>query len=182
MAFSLGQMEKVLLIDADMRRPSLAKALGFGLRSPGLSNLVAGTAKLEECIHHHEGSNIDVITAGLIPPNPLELLSSKRFAKALSVLEEKYDRIVIDTAPAQAVSDALVLSSTVGAMIYVVKADSTSYQQAKAGIKRLKDVNAPLIGVVLNQVNTKKASKYYGGDYGGYYDSYGYTEESKNVA
>ncbi|MAY43405.1 MULTISPECIES: polysaccharide biosynthesis tyrosine autokinase [unclassified Neptuniibacter] len=182
MAFSLGQMEKVLLIDADMRRPSLAKALGFGLRSPGLSNLVAGTAKLEECIHHHEGSSIDVITAGLIPPNPLELLSSKRFAKALAVLEEKYDRIVIDTAPAQAVSDALVLSSTVGAMIYVVKADSTSYQQAKAGIKRLKDVNAPLIGVVLNQVNTKKASKYYGGDYGGYYDSYGYTEESKNVA
>lgn len=180
MAYSLGQMEKVLLIDADMRRPSLAKALGFDPRAPGLSNLVAGTAKLDECIHHHEASNIDVITAGIIPPNPLELLSSERFAKALTVLEEKYDRIVIDTAPAQAVSDALVLASKVGAMIYVVKADSTTYQHAKSGIKRLRDVNAPLIGVVLNQVNTQKASKYYGGDYGGYYDTYGYSGDDKS--
>ncbi|WP_415893557.1 GumC family protein [Neptuniibacter sp. PT8_73] len=182
MAYSLGQMERVLLIDADMRRPSLAKALGFDPRIPGLSNLVAGTSKLEDCIHHHETSGIDVLTAGIIPPNPLELLSSERFAKALSVLETKYDRIVIDTAPTQAVSDALVLAPKVGAMIYVVKADSTSYQQAKAGLKRLKDINAPLIGVVLNQVNTKKASKYYGADYGGYYDTYGYTEENKNAA
>ncbi|WP_415883612.1 GumC family protein [Neptuniibacter sp. QD34_54] len=182
MAYSLGQMERVLLIDADMRRPSLAKALGFDNKLPGLSNFVAGTSKLEDCIHHHEASGIDVLTAGIIPPNPLELLSSERFAKALSVLETKYDRIVIDTAPTQAVSDALVLAPKVGAMIYVVKADSTSYQQAKAGLKRLKDINAPLIGVVLNQVNTKKASKYYGADYGGYYDSYGYTEESKSAA
>ncbi|PIE25436.1 MAG: hypothetical protein CSA60_00580 [Neptuniibacter caesariensis] len=175
MAFSLGQMEKVLLIDADMRRPSLARALGFDARSPGLSNFVAGTAKLEECINHHKESGIDVITAGIIPPNPLELLSSQRFAKALEALEVKYDRIVLDTAPAQAVSDALVLAPLVGAMIYVVKADATNYQQAKAGLKRLRGVNAPLIGVVLNQVDTRKAAKYYGGDYGGYYDVYGYT-------
>ncbi|WP_415890403.1 GumC family protein [Neptuniibacter sp. SY11_33] len=182
MAFALGQMEKVLLIGADMRRPAFHKALGMDKNAVGLSNFVAGTAKLEECIQRHESGGIDVIGSGTIPPNPLELLSSKRFAKALAALEEKYDRIVIDTAPSQSVSDAMVLSPLVGGMIYVVKADSTTYQQAKAGIKRLKDVNAPLIGVVLNQVNTKKASKYYGAEYGGYYDTYGYTEESKNAA
>lgn len=182
MAFALGQMEKVLLIGADMRRPAFHKALGIDKHAVGLSNFVAGTAKLEECIQHHQEGGIDVIGSGTIPPNPLELLSSKRFAKALELLEEKYDRIVIDTAPSQSVSDAMVLSPLVGGMVYVVKADSTTYQQARAGIKRLKDVNAPLIGVVLNQVNTKKVSKYYGAEYGGYYDTYGYTEESKNAA
>ena len=181
MAFALGQMEKVLLIGADMRRPAFTKALGMDKKAMGLSNFVAGTAKLDECIQRHEEGGVDVIGAGTIPPNPLELLSSKRFAKALQLLEEKYDRIVIDTAPSQSVSDAMVISPLVGGMIYVVKADSTTYQQAKSGIKRLRDVNAPLIGVVLNQVNMTKASKYYAGEYGGYYDSYGYSEDSKNA-
>ena len=180
MAFALGQMEKVLLIGADMRRPAFTKALGMDKKAMGLSNFVAGTAKLDECIQRHEEGGIDVIGAGTIPPNPLELLSSKRFAKALQLLEEKYDRIVIDTAPSQSVSDAMVISPLVGGMIYVVKADSTTYQHAKSGIKRLRDVNAPLIGVVLNQVNTQKASKYYGGDYGGYYDTYGYSGDDKS--
>ncbi|WP_299200256.1 polysaccharide biosynthesis tyrosine autokinase [uncultured Amphritea sp.] len=178
LATSIGQMEKVLLIDADMRRPSIAKAFGLSSKVTGLSNLVAGTSKLEECIHRSDTNNIDIMTAGTIPPNPLDLLASKRFAKVLSVLESHYDRIVIDTAPTQAVSDALVLAQHVGAMIYVVKADATNHQQAKAGLKRLKEVNAPLIGVVLNQVDIKKASKYYSDDYQGYYDTYGYVDEA----
>lgn len=181
-AFALGQMEKVLLIGADMRRPAFHKALGLEKNAAGLSDFVAGTAKLDDCIQRYETGGIDVIGSGTIPPNPLELLSSKRFAKALEVLEKNYDRIVIDTAPSQLVSDAMVLSPLVGGMIFVVKADSTTHQQAKAGIKRLKEVNAPLIGVVLNQVNTKKISKYYGEDYGGYYDTYGYTEDIKKSA
>ncbi|UTW02445.1 polysaccharide biosynthesis tyrosine autokinase [Amphritea atlantica] len=180
LAFSIGQMEKVLLIDADMRRPSIAKNFGLSGKTPGLSNLVAGTARLEETIHKDEKSGIDVLPSGIIPPNPLELLSSERFAKVLAVLETKYDRIIIDTAPTQAVSDALVLSSHVGAMIYVVKADATNYQLAKNGLKRLNEVKAPVIGVVLNQVDIKKAAKY-GGDYSGYYDTYGYTAEEKTA-
>ena len=180
LAYSLGQMERVLLIDADMRRPSIARAFDISGKAPGLSNLVAGTAALEQCIHHVEDAGIDVIPSGVIPPNPLELLSSKRFAKVLEILETKYDRIVIDTAPTQAVSDALVLAPHVGAMIYVVKADSTNYQLAKTGLKRLTDVNAPVIGVVLNQVDVKKAAKY-GNDYAGYYDAYGYTAEEQTA-
>ncbi len=177
LATSIGQMEKVLLIDADMRKPSIAKAFGLSGKLDGLSNLVAGTSKLEECIHRAEANNIDIMTAGTIPPNPLDLLASKRFAKVLAALESHYDRIVIDTAPVQAVSDSLVLAQHVGAMIYVVKSDSTNIHQIKAGLKRLKEVNAPVIGIVLNQVDIKKASKYYGNDYHGYYDTYGYADE-----
>jgi len=172
LALAMAQMEKVLLIDADMRRPSVAKACGIPGASPGLSNLVAGTADLEQCLHRLPDGNLDVITAGLIPPNPLELLSSKRFRDVLAQLAEKYDRIVIDSAPTLAVSDALVLATSANAVIYVVKSDSTAFHSARSGIQRLQRVNAPLTGVVLNQVNFSKATKY--GGYYGYYDYYGY--------
>jgi capsular exopolysaccharide synthesis family protein len=172
LALAMGQMEKVLLIDADMRRPTIAKTLGIPGSSPGLSNLVAGTAEAEQCIHHHEEGNIDILTAGLIPPNPLELLASRRFRDVLAQLAEKYDRIVIDSAPTLAVSDALVLATQANAVIYVVKSDSTAFHSARNGIQKLQRVKAPLTGVVLNQVNLSKASKY--GSYYGYYDYYGY--------
>ncbi len=172
LALAMGQMEKVLLIDADMRRPTIAKSLGIPGSSPGLSNLVAGTSEAAQCIHHHDEGNIDILPAGLIPPNPLELLSSKRFKDALLQLAEQYDRIVIDSAPTLAVSDALVLATLANAVIYVVKSDSTAFHSARSGIQKLQRVNAPLTGVVLNQVNLTKASKY--GSYYGYYDYYGY--------
>ncbi|MFN3586329.1 MAG: GumC family protein [Moraxellaceae bacterium] len=172
LALAMAQMEKVLLIDADMRRPSVAKACGIPGSSPGLSNLVAGTADIEQCLHRLPESSLDVITAGLIPPNPLELLSSKRFRDVLAQLAEKYDRIVIDSAPTLAVSDAIVLATMANAVIYVVKSDSTAFHSARSGIQRLQRVNAPITGVVLNQVNVSKATKY--GGYYGYYDYYGY--------
>lgn len=172
LALAMGQMERVLLIDADMRRPSVAKACGIPGASPGLSNLVAGSADMEQCIHHLADGGIDVLTAGLIPPNPLELLSSKRFKEVLGQLAQQYDRIVIDSAPTLAVSDALVLASLANAVIYVVKSDSTAFHSARTGIQRLQRVNAPIAGVVLNQVNFTKANKY--GSYYGYYDYYGY--------
>ena len=101
-------MEKVLLIDADMRRPSIGKTLGIPPNSPGLANVVAGTAELDDCLLHLEEANIDVLTAGMIPPNPLELLSSHRFEEIIRGLSERYDRIVIDSPPSILVSDSLV--------------------------------------------------------------------------
>jgi capsular exopolysaccharide synthesis family protein len=177
---AFGQMGRVLLIDADLRRPSIASNFGLKLSSPGLSNLVAETATPKECIHHIKEAGIDVMPSGVIPPNPLELLSSKRFAAVLSGLEKHYDRIIIDTAPVQVVSDALILSTFASAVLYVIKADSTDLKIARSGVARLKEANAPITGVVLNQVvvDKKKAygygSKYY---YGGYYDYYGYSGE-----
>lgn len=177
LAIALGQMEKVLLIDADMRRPSVAKSFGFDSKGPGLSDLVAGTAEPSTCIHRVKEAGIDVMTAGIIPPNPLELLSSERFGRILEALEKKYDRIVVDSAPVQAVSDSLVLAQYAKAVIYVIKADATSDHIVRSGVARLQHYNAPIAGVVVNQVDMDKAAKY-GYEYGGYYDHYGYSGET----
>jgi Mrp family chromosome partitioning ATPase len=107
-------------------------------------------------------------------------LSSERFAKVLDVLESRYDRIVIDTAPCQAVSDALVLAQRVGSMVYVVQSDGTPVPQIKAGLRRLAEVDAPLVGVVLNKLDLSKAARYYGEGYSGYYDVYGYGADEKS--
>ena len=177
LAASFGQIGKTLLIDADMRRPSVAKHFGIPMSSPGLSNLVAGAAEPKECIHRVEKLSIDIIPAGLVPPNPLELLSSKRFTAVLESLEKYYDRIIIDTAPCEVVSDALVLAAHASAIIYVVKADSTNSKIVKSGISRLRAAGTPITGVVLNQVNVdnRRYGYGYGRYYGGYYDYYGYT-------
>lgn len=173
LAFALGQMEKVLLIDADMRRPTLAKNFGFPVGTPGLANLIAGTAKLEECIKAVDG--VDMLSAGAVPPNPLELLSSPRFSKVIEFLRSKYDRVIIDSPPTQAVSDALVLGTLANALIYVVRSEHTSKPLVVKGVGQLLQGNAPVTGIVLNQVDIKKAAKY-GYDYGGYYDYYGYSD------
>jgi succinoglycan biosynthesis transport protein ExoP len=177
LALALGQMERVLLIDADMRRPSLATEYGLPKGTYGLAELVAGTAKLAECVHHQEKLGIDLITAGAVPPNPLDLLSSKRFEALLKSLREKYDRIIIDSAPTQAVSDSLVLSSKADALIYVVRSDSTPANIAANGLERLAKVNAPIIGAVLNQFDAEAVAKYGGYGGAGYY-GYGYSSKS----
>lgn len=175
LAEAVGQMEKTLLIDADMRRPTLAKTLKLPRSAPGLSNLVAGTADYKECVHKLEGSTVDVITSGMVPGNPLELLGSKRFAVVIKKLSEVYDRIIIDSAPTHAVSDAMVLSTYADAVLYVVKADDTAAPLAAKGITRLKEVGAPITGVVLNKVDIEKTSRY-GDYYAQYYQNYGYAE------
>lgn len=176
LALALGQMEKVLLIDADMRRAAIAKALSLPANSVGLSSLVAGAVEFEQCVYHYETGNIDILTAGILPPNPLELLSSQRFKDLLLFLSEKYDRIIIDSAPTLPVSDSVVLATLADAVIYVVKSDSTTFHTAKTGIQKLSKVDAKFMGVVLNQIDVKKVDRY-GGDYGGYYGYYGSNPE-----
>ncbi|MFC5694237.1 GumC family protein [Pseudomonas sp. GCM10022186] len=172
LAFALGQMERVLLIDADLRRPSLARSFEFPVGTPGLANLIAGTASLDDCIRQVDG--IDMIGAGAVPPNPLELLSSPRFAKAVEVLKGKYERIIIDSPPTQAVSDAVLLATFANSVIYVVKSASTAIPSVEKGIGQLLQNNVQVNGIVLNQVDIKKAKRY-GYSYGGYYDYYGYS-------
>ncbi|MCC6076907.1 GumC family protein [Pseudomonas sp. GCM10022188] len=178
LAAALGQMEKVLLIDADMRRPTMAKNFGFPVGTPGLANLIAGTAKLDECVKHVDG--IDMLSAGAVPPNPLELLSSPRFAKVVEFMRTKYDRIVIDSPPTQAVSDALVLATHANALLYVVKSESTAIPLVQKGVGQLLQNNAPVTGIILNQVDIKKAQKQ-GYSYGGYYDYYGYSSDAQKA-
>ena len=171
---ALGQMEDTLVIGADLRRPSLAKRCGLTPNHPGLSHFVSGTAELDDCLEHLPELGIHVMPAGIIPTNPLEMISSRRFVEALETLRKRFDRIVIDSAPVQMVSDALILASYADSVIYVVKADATSATQVQKGIASIVGSNEPLTGIVLNHFDTRKASSYYGGkyyQYGDYYQS-----------
>lgn len=179
LAYAFGQMERVLLIDADLRRPTLAKNFKFPVGTPGLANLIAGTAKTDDCIKTIEG--IDMMCAGAVPPNPLELLSSERFAKLIEQLKSRYDRVIIDSPPIQAVSDATILATHADAQIYVIKSEATPIPLAQKGVGQLLQTNSPVTGVVLNQVDVKRAQKH-GYHYGGYYDYYGYSKPQKAEA
>ena len=172
-----GQMEKVLLIDADMRRPTIAKQLNIPASSKGLSNAVAYPDTLDESIHHIEDLGIDVMPSGPIPPNPLELLASKNFQEVLAQLKGRYQKIIIDSAPTHIVSDAAYLSTLVDGVVYVIKADSTNDKLVKSGLRRLDESNARILGVVLNQLDLEKEAKY-GGDYSYSYGAYDYSTNS----
>ncbi len=178
LADSLGDMHKVLLIDADLRRPTVASTWGLDRKARGLSEFLSQSAKASDCVHQLGERNVYVMPSGVVPPNPLELLSSRRFKEALDTLGRTFDHIIIDSAPALAVSDALVLSRNASGVIYVIKADSTPYPAAQEGVKRLRQYKAHLIGAVLNDVPQKKKKGYgYYDSYGGsYYGSYGYTQ------
>lgn len=173
LAFAFGQMEKVLIIDADMRRPTLAKRFGLHAYQPGLANLIAGREQLDDCLIVDEKSGITLLAAGNVPPNPLELLSSPRFAELLQQLGERFDRIIIDTPPVQAVSDALVIAKQADAVLYVVAADQTRGGAVQSGIAKILQTENNLYGVILNKVNMKKIAQSYG-DYShyGYYHYY----------
>jgi succinoglycan biosynthesis transport protein ExoP len=169
LAAALAQMESVLLIDADLRRPSIAKVFALPSGAPGLSNVLAKSDELEACIHRTE-AGFDVLPAGIIPANPLEMLSTARFKTLVKDLAKQYERVIIDSAPLNMVSDSLILATLADSLVYVAKADSTPHRLAQKHINLIKHSNLPLTGVVLNRVDAKKQGAYYGKD--GYYNNY----------
>ena len=181
LAESLGELHNVLLLDADMRRPTVATSWGLKKGVLGLSEYVSGTAKISECIHSIDDSAVKVMPSGVVPPNPLELLSSNRFEQVLNELAKSYDHIIIDSAPSLAVSDSLVLSTHASGVIFVTMGDSTSVPTVREGLKRLVHARAHIIGSVLNGVVRGKKGSYgyskYNGYRSGYYNSYGYSTD-----
>lgn len=168
LAVALSQMDKTLLIEMDLRKPAVGKDLGIKA-DMGLSDLLSGKTDTN-VFHQVEGApNLSVITCGTIPPNPMELISSKRFTNLLQSLSDRFSHIVIDSPPTLPVSDSCVLAKMVDATIVAVKAEETKISMAKEAITRLKKVNATITGVVLTQASPKKMS-YYGEHY--YQDSY----------
>jgi len=172
LALALAQMERVLLIDADLRRPAIAREFGFDRDAPGLAQLLEGSADIDSSIVRREGEGLDVLPAGRVPAQPLELLGSERFAALLATLARRYDRIVLDCPPLLPVSDPQLLARHADALIFVVKACATSAGRIRAALKLLERARLPVTGVVLNQLDVKRAAQY--GDYGsvGYYESY----------
>lgn len=165
LALAHAQTKRTLLIDADMRRPQVARRLGLAQGLKGLSNLVAGQADLAECLHTVADTSLLVLPVGDLPPNPLELLLSDRFKGALAGLTQQFEIVIIDSPPVELVSEALVLAPMVTSTVLVAKAMSTPTPMVRKSITRLQRAGASLLGVVLNQLDLKKAHAYYGGHY-----------------
>ncbi len=158
---------RVLLIDADLRRPSLHKRFGL-TNDAGLTALFTDDAQPDQVIRRTHIDGLDVITAGPPPPNPGELLGSGVMDRALRHIRG-YDFIVIDTPPVNVVADPLVLSSGVDGVLVVVEANRTRRTMVRQAGARLREMNAPVLGAVVNKLDMRTAG--YGYDY---YDTYGY--------
>jgi len=182
LGFAFAQVKKTLLLEADMRRPKLGRILGQDRNRPGLAELVAEGLPIGDCVYQVPDSNLYVLQSGRVPSNPLELISSPAMELAIERLKEEFEVIVVDSPPVQLVSDAVMLSQIATSVIFVVRADATPYPIARHALSRLHRVDAPVLGVVLNQIDLEKADNYYG-EYSGYgnryYRKYGYYLESK---
>ena len=168
---------RVLLIDADLRRPSIHKTLGMGPRS-GLSNVLTGSTKLEQAITRTPIlPNLFVLPAGTPPPNPAELLASPNMRDVLAQLREQYDHIVVDTPPTLSVTDAVVLSQRADAVVLIIRSAQTTRQALRRARDILARVNAKVVGVLLNAVDLSSPDYYY---YYEYQDKYSrYYQESE---
>ncbi|MGA2425381.1 MAG: polysaccharide biosynthesis tyrosine autokinase [Terriglobales bacterium] len=163
---------RVLLMDADLRRPSVHKTMGMGPRS-GLSNVLTGSATLQQTITTSTIlPNLFIMPAGTPPPNPAELLASSNMRDLIVELREMYDHIVIDTPPTLSVTDAVVLSPRADATILVIRSGQTTKQALRRARDILMQVNAHVAGVLLNAVDLTSPDYYYYYEYQGKYGQY----------
>jgi capsular exopolysaccharide synthesis family protein len=171
LAITMAQFgSKVLLMDGDLRRPRIHKVFGLS-RENGVSNVLAGSVDQNAAvIQATDIPNLSVITSGPVPPNPSELLGSKRMTRFLDMLRERYDRVIIDCTPVTAVTDASVLASFVDGVVLILRANESTKDLAKSALEGLQRVKAKVLGVVLNAVDLQKESSYY---YHYYYYYYG---------
>jgi len=171
LALALGG-SRVLLIDADLRRPGLHKTMGLG-NTAGLSHLLVGQARIREVIQRTSEPNLYVITAGRTPPNPSELLASERMNLFLANLAQgPFDWVVIDTPPVLAVTDAVILVQKVAAVVFVIGSEMTRRAHAERALETLQNGRVRSIGVVLNRVDFDRNKYYYSRYYGYQYKSY----------
>lgn len=163
--------KKVLLIDCDLRKPVLHKYLRITRRAQGLTNVLSGETAPADVIVRFSDLNFDVIPAGIIPPNPAELLGSARMENLLDSMSAQYDYIIMDTPPASVVTDAAVLSALADGVLFVVSHANVTIESAQLAKKNLEAANANVIGAVLNGFDLKSTSR----DTGYYYSyEYGY--------
>lgn len=175
LSISLAEMhKKVLLVDCDLRKPVLHKYLNLGKNANGLTTVLSGAVRPDEAIISFVDLNIDVLSAGAIPPNPAELLGSSAMRKLIAQLEKSYDYLIFDTPPVSVVTDAAVLGKYTDGAIMVVRQKHVKVESAQLAKRNLSAVNVPIIGAVLNGFNLKHSSKD-----SGYYYSYEY-EYKKN--
>ena len=169
---SLG--EKVLLIDADLRRPSIHRMFNVP-KSPGLSSHLINRKTLDEIIHKTTVENLFIIPSGIIPPNPSELLSHPQLQALLETATQSYNRVIVDTPPVASVADPMIISKVVDAVILVIRSRETARDVVSRAVNQLKNVNSDILGAILNDVDFRKDSYYYQ-----YYYKHYYYKEDKN--
>ena len=155
--------QKVILIDGDLRRPKLHSILNL-TSFDGLSDVLSGDCRLDEAIRKHEVDNLLVIPAGSIPPNPSELISSKKMRDLIEKAKDKADIVLIDSPPIS-LSDSAILGNIVDGSILVVQSHYTKENQVREAIDRLTKANSKILGTVLNFHPIKKLDGYYGDYY-----------------
>jgi polysaccharide biosynthesis transport protein len=163
---------KVVLVDGDMRNPSVHKLFGLANKA-GLSDALAGSDDVAKLIHKQGDSSLSIITSGPIPPNPAELLAGPRLGQFIEKLLETYDQVVIDGPPIMGLADAPLIASSVEGTIFVIAAVETRARAARVALRRLVDVHARIAGAILTKFDAKQV----GYDYGYSYD-YGETRST----
>jgi capsular exopolysaccharide synthesis family protein len=177
LAYSLSQLgRRVLLIDCDMRRPSICDKLPIH-NDPGLSEFLSGQAQAENLIQfcglEEDKSAFHVIASGRVPPNPMELLSSSRMAKSLTKLRNSYDYIILDLPPVGEVGDALAVAKYTDGLLMVVRQDYCNRLALSAALRQFEFVDTKILGVIFNAISEE------GGGYG-YRYGYGYRSRYYN--
>ena len=153
------QGKSVLLVDADLRKPTVHYTFRLD-NLKGLSNVLVGDVLLEEAIHTTSIDHLDVISSGPIPPNPSELLGSRKMRAILERAKQQYDLVIFDTPPVLAVTDAQIMADFVDGAMLVVRSKVTELDAATRAVEALKPAKARLLGTVLND-REKKGSNYY---------------------
>ncbi|HTK29886.1 MAG TPA: polysaccharide biosynthesis tyrosine autokinase [Vicinamibacterales bacterium] len=165
LALALAQAgQRVLLVDGDMRRPRVHEIYDCA-QEPGLSNVLTGHAKLSEALRKSAVPGLWLLAAGQIPPNPAELLGSRRYLDLIASLDEHFDWAIIDTPPVLAVADSSIAANESSGVVFVVGSDKTSRQAARAAVEQLLAANAHIVGSVLNKVDLIKHPYYYAAYY-----------------
>lgn len=159
--------KKVLFIDADLRKSVLAGRHGVQGKLKGLSHFLSGKEKIEDVVCKTQIENMMVILAGIVPPNPAELLGQEKFANLISSGRKVYDYIIIDAPPLGSVIDAAIIAKVCDASVLVISVNTISRKFARTIKKQLERSECPILGVVLNKVDMAQ-NKYYGKYYGHY--------------
>lgn len=181
LALALGG-SRVLLIDADMRRPGLHKTIGLE-NGIGLSHVLVGQARVRDAVQRTPEPNLVVITAGRTPPNPSELLASERMNSFLANLATgPFDWVIIDTPPVLAVTDAVILAPRVSSMVFVIGSEMTRRAHAERALETLRGSRPRSVSAVLNRVDFDRNKYYYSRYYGYQYKSYYGDSQPKDAA
>lgn len=169
LAMSLAESgKKVLLVDADLRKSVLMGRHRVMEEVKGLSHYLSGQANLTDVVCATQNEGLFMIFAGVVPPNPSELLGSDRFQELIDKAKREYDYVIIDAPPLGSVIDAAVIAKACDASVLVVAANTVSYKFVRTVKSQMEKTDCPILGVVLNKVNMKQ-NKYYGKYYGNYY-------------